>query len=275
MTNEEKALLTEISSFENFENYFENEGHIDAPKATPQVHGTLKRAHNQPLYQAQFDLEVKTIYIATQINPGSIITPSALANALQTGLPVYLFGHSDYSGGFNIAKTKMPVNPAWTLSQIFTYKATSFPGFPYAIPLAVQAICKTGDLVMCYQDAALTTAAYVIITSPNIAYATLLDSISSDRFIINQFRCNVGSDAFSTQFKNGYTVIKQTLFGKATDDIYSSNSFINPFNNLKYIVDVPLIVPIDKNKLIATYMNFDCQDMTISIFVKTVSKLQA
>jgi len=273
MTNEEKALLNDISSFENFENYFENEGHIDAPKTTTQTHASLKRAHNQPIYEAQFDLEVKTLYYS--IGTQSVVVPSALPSALQTGLPVYLFGHSDYAGGFNIAKTKMPVNPAWILSAIYTYNATSFPGFPYTIPVAVQAICKTGDLVMVYQDASPTTIAFVIITSPNVAYATLLDSISSDRFIINQFRCNVGSDTFATQFKNGYTVIKQTLFGKATDDIYSSNSFINPFNNLKYIVDVPLIVPIDKNKLIATYMNFDCQDMTISIFVKTVSKLQA
>ena len=271
MKPEEQELLNSLRNASSFEAAFEGDSHLNQQGAPA---ASVSRASGQPVYDAQFDLEVKTYFINTA-GAGTIVTPANLPAALQVSQPVYLFGHIDYAGGYAVSQSKVPRNAAWIFNLQYRYLVDDPAGLPAITPALVNA--KSGDMITLWLQTSggVNYAMVQILTSPNVAYSSLLEAISSDRFVINKLRLNVQSDNFVSQFKNGFTVIKQTLFGKSSDDQYSANSFINPFNNLKYICDVPLTMPVDKNKTLAFLMNYDCQDETISVFVKTVNKLSA
>jgi len=269
MNPNDKELLNALRSADSFESSFDGDSHL---VASNQVAGISKPSQH-PVVEAQFDLEIKTFY--TNQATGAIVTAANLPASLQTGQPVYLFGHIDYAGGYAVAQSKLQRNGAWLFSQLFRYNVDAIAGTPNIQNALINA--KNGDFVTLWeQTVAGTTYNMVqIITSANVAYSSLIEALSSDRFIISKLRLNVQNSNFATQFKNSFYVIKQTLFGKTSDDILSANSFVNPFNNLQYICDVPIHFPVDKNKTLAFNMNYDCQDETISVYVKTVAKLQA
>jgi len=68
---------------------------------------------------------------------------------------------------------------------------------------------------------------------------------------------------------------KQSLFGKFDSDTASPNSFKMPENLQSGIIDIPLVKPITKEALVATYLLYTSVSIQWSIFVQTVKKAGA
>jgi hypothetical protein len=200
----------------------------------------------------------------------AIVLPANLPAALQTPLPVFIFGHIDYSSGFPAGFSKLPLPAPWKVIEILTIGVN-------ATPTALIGNSVNGDIVIHYQaiSAGVTYDAYVQVTSPNVGYSSLLEALSSDRFVINYIRYDVLDDSLVSQFLNQLVIITQTLFGRATDDKVSPNSFKDPSNQIRSLIDVPLSTGIDKNRSLSTYINYDVSEMIWSIFTKKVTKVRA
>jgi hypothetical protein len=120
--------------------------------------------------------------------------------------------------------------------------------------------------------AATTVIAEIQIHCNNVPYLTLVDSLGSDLITINMIRYTVLL-ALVAQLGNQITLIMQTLFGKTSTDTLDPNTYItsNTFN--ANIADIPLTLPVDKNLILATVVNFDCVQFTWTLTVAKIQKL--
>jgi hypothetical protein len=120
--------------------------------------------------------------------------------------------------------------------------------------------------------AATTIIAEVHIHCNNVPYLTLVDSLGSDLITLNMIRYTVLL-ALVAQLGNQITLIMQTLFGKTSTDTLDPNTYItsNTFN--PNIADIPLTLPVDKNLILATVVNFDCVQFTWTLTVAKIQKL--
>lgn len=270
LTESEKKLLSKLRETDNIENYFDNAETSNLIVSKETGLGVI-RQRGYPDYKSQIDLNVQVLYGLTSL--GTLITPSSLPAAAKTPIPIYLFGNSDSQGAYAVAKSYDPINSYWSLiGQQIVGSTVGVMGSCYN---AILPFTKTGDLVMGYYSSTGGVECYVIVSCANVAYGTLLASLNSDKFVICGIRMNVYADIHTSQFSNNLRVITQTLFGKSTNDTLSPNSYVDPQNQIKYIVDVPLVKGIDKNVVFTYFNNFDLQKTTLSLFIKDVVKIQS
>lgn len=239
----------------------------------------LGNIKGNPDFQDQFNLNFRVIYV--NLTGLSIIAPAALPAALQNQIPVFIFGNSDYSGGFNKSKTYFPLN-GWidfggvlAGGGVYQYgiyrKETNVSVLlsPLFAPFLIQ-----GDLFFQYGATVAGTdyAALVIVHCPQVAYGSLLDSINSDLIYTNMIRYVVPNTNLN-QLRNQILIISKSIFGKTTDDKIDPNTFITNETFNQNIADIPLQLEINKMKSIGFYINFDCVNFGWSITVEKTRKI--
>jgi hypothetical protein len=260
----------------NFDMYFE---HADAPMV-PSFTGSQKSetsvmaSKGNPAFSAQFDTQIFLKYYTLTGGTYTNIAAASLNAALKNKLPVFLFGHADFASGFSKMQQSYPlVN--------WTYGIPGIVGRSYFTPLAfdatVNADLQNGDLVFPFTSAlpgtGTTTLALVIVRCTQVAYGSLLESISSDRFVMNMIRYVLPDTTQTAQYSQQLGVYYQSLFGKFDSDTLSPNSYKKPEQLQNGIIDIPLKRGIAKQDALATYINYTCVEIDLSFFVYSVDKL--
>lgn len=278
LTSNERALQRAMNGYAN-----SYEQHADeAPVAVNPAATRLANAKGNPAFAAQFDIQFLLKYFsavdATGVYTG--ITAAALVAAvpaLGTQLPAFLYGNSDFSSGFAKLRQSFPLSGGWVYGDPFVYgkNYAVINGLP--IDATVKAQLRVGDVVIpvYYDSGATTYVGLTIVRCTQVAYATLLDSLNSDRFIMNMVRY-IMSDSTAVglaQFNNNIFIFKQSLFGKFDSDFVSPTSFKLPEQFQTTIIDIPLNKGIDKQVALATYINYDAVTVQWSLFVETVDKI--
>jgi hypothetical protein len=280
MTDSERAILDKLQNIESFEEYFSDANADDyademADRVARRMNGANKAGkHGRlsssgvgaslpaggtggiPFFVSQIDVNMTLFY--WNVTDSAAVLPAALPASLQTLQPVFIFGNSDYYSGFRAGFSTIPVVAPWAGAGILTIGVD-------ATPAELVGQVALGDLIMVYTAtvAAKVYKAYVIVSCPQVGYKTLLTSLSSDRIGIASVRYSVLDDT------------KVGQFGKKSNDFVSPTSYRNPANNQKSVIDIQLKYPIDKNKILGTYLNFDVVKVTWSLFIGTQARLKA
>jgi|GEM_PF-1527455 hypothetical protein len=279
MTPAEKQLLEALeTNVDSFDQYFD-ESNADAPVVTTRpTKTTMGKARGNPTFSAQFDISMYLKYFDNTTSGGAYaaLAAASLPAALKTYLPVYLFGQSDFAAGYAAIKRAFPVT-IWTAGNPFIYGKVS--DISPALDSTVTAQLVLGDMVFPFTSAlpgtGHTTLGLVIVRCTQVAYATLLTALSSDRFVLNMIRYVIPDTTLIAQYSNNIGLFRQSLFGKFNSDYMSPNSFKKPEQQQNGLIDIPLKKGIDKETSMGMYINYTCIELSWSIFVWTVKKLSA
>ncbi len=274
MKQSERELLAALSDANNFEDAFEADM-ADAPLVSPTSKGVgaeLANLRGNPRFSAQFDISVDITYY--DVTGAAVLTPAALlaaAPTLATQLAFPVFGNSDFSGGFKLWQERYPLS-LWILSNansgIVGINGATVPTGSIAV--------TSGDLLVTWLAtvAANDYQATLRVRCRQVAYGTLLGSISSDRFVVNNIRYLIADATKVAQYDNQIGLLRQTLFGKVSNDFVSPASFKRPEQFQINVVDIPLRKGIDKETILASYVNYDAVALTWSIFVMRINKVE-
>lgn len=232
--------------------------------------GSLGYMVGNPLTKTEITLQVRIQYFDNIA--GIFLAPAALPGG-QNSLPVYIFGLTDFHGGFIKSRLLSPLNPPWGWNAIAQptigiWNYTIFNVAPWTVNIA------DGDLVdiVFLNLPVINIIAIITVHCPNVAYGTFLNSFVSDLITINRIRCIVPV-ANVNQFLNPLLFGYQTLFGKVKTDTIDPRMYQLPSDFQNNIADIPLNLPIDKNLFMAFQLNFDCQAFDIVMFVEKVEPL--
>jgi hypothetical protein len=271
-----QKLRKKSANFDSFESYFE---HADAPivaslSGDQKSQTSVMESKGNPAFTAQFDTQIFIKYYTLNGGVYTPIAPAALNPALKNKLPVFLFGNADYAAGFTKMKAQYPlVN--WVYGTPGTFGRDYFT--PYAFDANVLADLQGGDMVMPFTSplpgAGTTTLALVIVRCTQVAYASLLESISSDRFVMNMIRYVLPDLTQLAQYSQQLGVYYQSLFGKFDSDTLSPNSYKKPEQLQNGIIDIPLKRGIAKQDCLASYLIYTNVETDLSFFVYSVDKV--
>lgn len=269
-----KKLRAKSSNFDSFDAFFE---HADAPIVSPNQGNTgteLLASKGNPAFTAQFDTQIFLKYYTLTGGAYTNIPAASLNAALKNKLPVFLFGHADFAAGYTKMQAQYPL-VGWNYGIPGVYGKDYFT--PYGFDATVAADLQLGDLVIPYTSAlpgtGTTTLALVIVRCTQVAYGALLQSISSDRFVMNMIRYVLPDLTQLAQYSQQVGVYYQSLFGKFDSDTLSPNSYKLPSQLQNGIIDIPLKRGIAKQDALATYVNYTCVEIDLSFFVYSVDKV--
>ncbi len=225
------------------------------------------KLRGKPGFKAEILISVR-LYFA---NAGGVIVPGALPAQLQIPIPLYLFGLTDFYGGYARSQVVLPIaNPNWILwiNEIITNPG-AFPR-PAFIPFL-----QTGDMVMYYQINILGVFwwALLVVRCNNVAYGTFLHSFSDDLIVLNLIRYSVPLLNLN-QLDNTLNFATQSLFGKYVSDTIDPKMYITNQTFNQNIADIPVSLPIDKTLIMGTYINFDCPEVTFLLTIQKIKSLR-
>lgn len=273
LTRAEQELKNRLETkSRNFESYF---NHADAPVVASQSSETeVLASKGNPAFSAQFDLQIFVQYYTLTGGAYTQILPAALNAGLKNKLPVFLFGNADYAAGYAKMMQSYPL-VGWSYGIPGIYGKDYFT--PYAFDATVKGNLENGDLVFPFTSAlpgaGTTTLALVVVRCSQVAYGALLNSISSDRFVMNMIRYVLPDNTQQAQYQQKLGIYYQSLFGKFDSDSLSPNSYKKPEQMQTNIVDIPLKRGIAKQDIIASYIIYTNVETDLSIFVYSVDKL--
>ncbi len=269
------------NSFRRGANSYER-SNADAPVAVNPGATQLASSKGNPSFAAQFDIQsllkffsvVDATGVFTGLTAAQLV---AAVPALGTQLPLFLYGNSDFAAGFKKLQQAFPLSGGWVYGEPSIYGKDLIRINGSFIDATVAAQLQKGDLVQpVYFDAGATTyVGLAIIRCTQVGYGTLLDSLNSDRFIMNMIRY-IMADTTAVglaQYNNNIFIMKQSLFGKFDSDFVSPTSFKMPEQFQPGIIDVPIKKGIDKQIALASYQNYDAVTVQWSLFVEYVEKL--
>jgi hypothetical protein len=279
MEPHERQLLSALqANADAFDEYFDDTA--DAPvisKRMGSAPSQLSKSKGNPAFSASFDLTFQIIYFTLNSGAYTNIAASALSATLKTQLPVFLFGWNDFKAGYAKLRQNFPVN-VWAYGRPGIFGKDSFSEFGF--DATVNGKLLAGDMVIPFTSAlpgaGTTSLALVVIRSTQVAYGTLLESLVSDKFVMNMIRYTLPDETAASlaQYSNNVNLFKMSLFGKFDSDFVSPNSFKKPEQQQKNLIDIPLKRGIDKEKSMGFYLNYDVPGVvTWSTFVWTVHKL--
>jgi len=291
MKKTERQLLQALKHADNYDdifndNYggsFENDNDLDAPvvKITKTsilgeskgVGAGVTPIKGMPRFTAQFDINMTLLFY--DVTGSADVAPAALPVSLKVDVPAFMFGNSDWASAFRKSYQLMPTLGEWNIGT-----GLGLVGVDVITPTlagAALAQAQRGDLVLGYTATVAINdyAAFVIINCKQVGYGTLLDSLSSDRFIINNIRYNIPDVTKINQYEKQLKLMRQSLFGKVSDDFISPASFKRPDQFQTNVVDIPIVYGIDKNNIIGTYLGYDVGEILLSIFVVVQKKISA
>jgi hypothetical protein len=224
--------------------------------------GSVAYAVGNPATKTEISLQVSLFYTAAGVQ----VFPAALPAALQTSIPVYLFGLTDFYGGYFKSRLITPQIPTWV------YTGSVIVGYNTMIGFGVPgANIFPGDLLTQYVEPGGITAS-IIVHCNNIAYGTFLNSFVSDLITIDSIRYIVPI-ANVNQFINPVIISQQTLFGKVNSDSIDPRMYITSRDFQQQISDLPMNLPIDKSIMIGLQMDVFCPAFSWVLFVKKVESL--
>lgn len=267
MSHANRVLLGELQGADSLEE-------VSAPVSENMAVGAaVAGIAGNPVFRAQFNIRMTNVYYDE--TGAAVILAAALPAALQVANPVFVFGNSDYAGNYVKGSQVVPfVNGGdgfWNFVELGIVGRTTFATGAAQYPTAVD-----GDMIFISQGtvAANVYTRIAIVHCPQVAYGTLLDSISSDRFQINMIRMVV-DPTLTDQLTNQITMIRQTLFGKAADDTLDPQSYITGGTFNRNIADIPIEIGVDKNLILGLQMLFNVPLINWTLTVFTVNKLKA
>lgn len=278
MNNYEKRLLSHLQE-DNSQS--KNDPLADVKNAM----GEIAFSAGNPLTKTEITLQITLTYWDTAT--GLQVLPGALPVNLQTKLPVFLFGLTDFYGGF--AKNKLISgintligNPNWTMFNSFTTALGTQQMAGIIGNSSTDAVIRqfvpagmtydSGDLVLLFYGGAAAILAVLKVHCNNVSYGTFLNSFVSDLITINSMRLIVPI-ANINQFLNPLIFGYQTLFGKTFSDNVDPRQYITSTDFQQQICDIPIQLPIDKAALLQFDIIYTCQSMSIVLFVEKVEPL--
>lgn len=238
----------------------------------------LNAVPGNPPFKAQFDVSMLVRFFSVAAGVYTAVAYAAMPAALQTQLAAFIYGNSDFSGGFKKSQGQFPlVN--WIYDTPFVYGRDYANANYGALDATATAVLQKGDLVLTFYAASGGTnySAFVIIRTPGVAYGTLLDSLNSDRFWVNNIRYQL-PDTTATgllQYDNDIKIMAQSLFGLYGENTVSPTSFKQPNQFQNGIIDVPIDQGVDKNVIFATYIDTYSISQKWSVFVREFDRLKA
>lgn len=275
-----RSILQRQRGVDSFENYADAVATVDMPAAVAPDKTQLMATQGNPAFTAQFDINLELLYFTENAGVYTLKTPAQILAAqasLATKLPHFVFGNTDYNGGFARLKAAVNIN-VWAYDVPFIYGVITQPGCSFSLfDATVKAQLITGDLILPF-TATLGGVNYValsVVRCTQVAYGTLLQALSSDMFQMNMIRYII-SDTTAVglaQYKNNINIFKQSLFGKFNSDFVSPNSFKLPEQMQDGVIDIPLVKGIDKQIALAVLANYDVPNVQWSLFVAMVNKL--
>ena len=263
------------------------ESNVDAFEANnadelPMAQTALSAGKGNPSFDAQFDIQILIKYFTVSAGAYTLRTAAyMLANAatLATMLAFFVFGQSDFQGGYKKIRSQFPLT-LWGYESPFVY-GNGYPATTFGILDATAlAQLSVGDLVQPYTailSGPVNYVALVIMRCVNVAYGTLLAATNSDGFVINRLRYiqNDTTAAGLSQYNNAVYWFKQSLFGKFDQDSITPNSQKPPDQFQAGVIDLIITKQISKEIAFGSYINYDSVSIQWSVFVKSMQKLGA
>jgi hypothetical protein len=238
--------------------------------------GSLAHMQGNPLTKTEITLNVDTFIY--DINFGALIPGIALPANLQTSVPIFIFGLTDYYGGYNKLRILIPPRFGWFRNivnetiGIFGSSCWIAGGFN---PVGFfNNNASSGDMFYSWFDNPNVPLykTFVRIRCQNIAFGTFFNSFVSDLITINTLRLIVPI-ANIIQYSNPLIFGYQTLFGKTSTDNIDPRLYITNTDFQQQICDIPINLPIDKNVMLGFQMNVTCQSESIILFVDKIEPL--
>jgi hypothetical protein len=236
--------------------------------------GHIGQTVGNPLTKTEINIQINSFIFTVA---GALIAPGALPIGLQSSLPVFIFGLTDYYGGFLRLQRLIITNPAWTLLNppAAALIQTGIVGYNAVPPMAPMfPFVQAGDMMMLYGDTpgGANFLVLIVIHCNNVSYGTFLNSFVSDLITISHIRYLVPI-ANIAQFVNPIFFGYQTLFGKTSFDSLDPRLYILGKDPQQEICDLPVDLPIDKNIMMGFQLNVNCQNVSLVLFVEKVEPL--
>ena len=236
--------------------------------------GSLAYTEGNPLTKTEISLHF-SFQIWDIIN-AIFIPPAALPVALQTHLPFYVFGLTDFYSGFFNGNTLLPPPLGWQRPGVLANTDGGIVGYTYPpIPGIGVPDVRLGDYVQIWMNTIPVPDTFVVyarIRCNNVAYGTFLNSFVSDLITINTIRYFVPA-GFVNQFDHTLIFGYQSLFGKLKTDSLDPKMYTTPHDPQASISDIPIDLPIDKNMICCFNLNLLCQEVFWTLFVSKIEPL--
>ena len=241
--------------------------------------GAVGNVKGNPLTKTEITLQITTLFTDSF---DVAVAPSALPSELQLPVPLWLFGLTDWYGGYTKITRLVPpaggvvdsipiiATPWYKQSNIL---GTNIKGYTGSQGSFLNS--EFGDMVITFKGVSSLPKeyrCYVKIHCGNVSYGTFLNSFVSDLITINTIRYIIPI-ANVDQFKNPLIFGYQTLFGKTFSDNIDPRMYITSKDFQQQICDIPISLPIDKAVMLGTQINFDCQNISMVLFVDKIEAL--
>jgi hypothetical protein len=202
---------------------------------------------------------------------------AAAAVAADTQFPVFIFGNSDYASAYKNMFGEFPAPANWTFEGLRIWTNQQINSSQSTFDSNVTDNLQKGDLLFVFTR---TTGGNDYLTlirvrCKQVGYASLLDSVNSDKFVLNLIRYKVASaNAVDLdQYDNDIKYINQSLFGSKKSDSFSPISNKLPEQQQDNIVDIPIKMGVSKETALGSYLNYDISgEILWTVFVWGVKK---
>ena len=282
MNNYEKRLLSHLQE-DNSKDKNDPLGNVK------NAMGEIAFVSGNPLTKTEITLQISIRYFDDFTS--APLLPGALPLALQTKLPVFLFGLTDYYGGYTKCRTFSQISNNNLIPNQWSLQGTSTRAGVNQLGVSIfglngnDAIIQQfgvfiagtyvpGDLIFLFFGNGGVSGVWsiMIVHCNNVAYGTFLNSFVSDLITINTIRYIVpiaNINQFVHPLRFGY----QTLFGKTDFDSIDPRMYITSTDFQQQIADIPIKLPIDKAVMLLTDIDTACQNISMVLFVEKVEPL--
>lgn len=271
MTPEQKFLMMSRRGASSY-------NHADAPAGVLPVasNNGLVTLHGGPLnphFIAQIQMNLLKDYYSVAAGVYTAILPAAVPAALQTSLPVFIFGNIDLAGGFAKIASQYQLG-GWTMNRPIVYMRDYAADNFSAWTATVTNNLRSGDLIVPFTATSGGTnyVCTVIVRTTDVAYGSLLAALNSNKFSTNLIRYSVTAGQ-ETQFANGITIADLSMFGKFVSDPINPEAFISPLQDQDNRLDMDADMEITKGKTLSLFANYDIRTFRFNIFIYDVAKV--
>jgi len=284
MTESQKRLYRQLSGGSNSLEVLPG-GQVSTSSG---VKAAISQIVGNPAFKAEVTLQVFVRYYSQAVvgTPTAVVPPAGQ----QTNLPVYFFGNIDKSSNYARSRQLVPGGAGWTYADMAIIEVGDGRTGYFPLPHAAASVeyisgsifnnlTQNGDLLFLIPMAGFvaaaantTVTAEIIIRCPNVPYTSLLSALNSDLITLNMIRYVVPAAAVA-QLGQQVTLIKSSLFGKASTDTLDPQTFITPGTFQPQIADIPITVDIDKNFVAATEVQYTAVVPIIFTWTLTVSSI--
>lgn len=283
-TDAEKRLMKQLAGANHMEL-------LPGGQVSTSTGASINQIVGNPAFKAEITLQVFVRYYSQAVVGTPVVAVPAAGQ--QTNLPLYLFGNIDRASNYARARQLVPGGGGWTYADMAVIPvgsgAVGYQPLPHAAA-SVEYISGTifnnlalnGDLLFIIPmagfvagAAATTHAAEILVRCPNVPYTSLLEALGSDMMTLNMIRYVVPAAAVA-QLGQQINLIRSSMFGKTSTDTLDPQTFITPGTFQPQIADIPITLPIDKNFVAATEIQYTAAvpiTLTWTLTVSAINKI--